>query len=78
MAFKKLPAKSAGLVAPLILTFLMSGMVSAISLIRVQGFSIETLGAWPSAWLVSWVVAFPVILIVQPIVRVVVRAIVEQ
>ena len=75
---RKLPARSAWLVMPLILSFLMTFIVSGIATVRTIGLSPETSGAWMSSWALSWVVAFPVLLLVLPLVRRLVGALVEQ
>lgn len=74
---RKLPARYAGIVMPLLLSILMTCIVSAISTLRglgpVQGFLRIWLGAW--AW--SWLVAFPTLLLVLPLVRRATAALVE-
>lgn len=69
MIFKKLPKAYGAFVLPLLLSFFMTSIVSAISVIRTLGVSMPALEAWPSAWLLSWVIAFPVLLVVMPFVR---------
>lgn len=69
MTFKKLPARFAVIVTPLLLSLLMTCVVSAISLLRSRGLDATTLALWPSAWAISWMVAFPVLLLVMPLVR---------
>lgn len=69
MAFRKLPRRFGALVTPLLLSLLMTCVVSAISVVKTQGFGPEALGTWPSAWLISWLVAFPVLLLMLPVVR---------
>ncbi len=69
MALRKIPARYASLVMPLLLSIFMTCVVSAISILRSTGFSGEFMQLWPSAWLLSWIVAFPVLLLVLPVVR---------
>lgn len=78
MSFKKLPARYAAFVTPLLLSLLMTCVVSAISLIRSRGLDAGALALWPSAWAISWLVAFPVLLVVMPLVRRMTRAIVDM
>lgn len=78
MAFRKLPARYAGLVMPFILSLMMSCLVTGISVLRTQGLSPDFPHLWMSAWGLSWVVAFPVLLVVLPFVRRVVRLLVEE
>ncbi len=74
---RKLPARAQVVVMPMILSFLMSGIVSAISTLRVVGFAADTHWRILEAWSVSYVVAFPVALVVLPIVRRIVGLLVE-
>mgnify|MGYP003594401365 CR=1 FL=1 len=75
---RKLPARYASIVMPLLLSILMTCIVSAISTLRglgpVPGFVRIWLGAW--AW--SWLVAFPTLLLVLPLVRRATAALVEM
>lgn len=73
---RKLPATSAVIVMPLVLSVIMTLVVSLISTVRVLGLQGEALRAWPAAWALSWLIAFPTLLLVLPIVRRVVSAIV--
>ncbi|WP_426306011.1 DUF2798 domain-containing protein [Acidovorax facilis] len=75
---RKLPARSAAWVTPLLLSLLMTFIVSLISTVRVAGFSLDLPRLWLSAWALSWVVAFPTLLLVLPVVRRITAAIVEQ
>lgn len=74
---RKLPARYAGIVMPLLLSILMTCIVSLISTWRgigpVPGFWRIWLGSW--AW--SWLVAFPTLLLVLPLVRRATAALVE-
>ncbi len=65
----KLPPRAVGIVMPLLLSLLMSGIVSAVSLLRGFGATPEFWQRWPGAWGASWMVAFPVVLLVLPLVR---------
>ncbi|MGN6157878.1 MAG: DUF2798 domain-containing protein [Devosia sp.] len=69
MPFRKLPRSYGAFVAPLLLSLLMSAIVSAISLVRSQGFDAHVLDLWPGAWLASFVIAFPILLLAMPVVR---------
>jgi hypothetical protein len=77
MAFKKLPKRYAAIIMPLILSMFMSGVVSAVSVLRANGINAQFFDLWPSAWGLSWMIAFPVVLVVFPIVRKIVSLIVE-
>ncbi len=78
MSFKKFPAKAATIVMPLILSIIMTCIVSAISVLRSTGFTLDFVHLWPGAWLLSWFIAFPTLLIVLPAVRRIVGALVEK
>lgn len=66
---KKLPAKAAAWLMPLLLSLFMSGLVSLIATLHANGLNMDSVQRWPSAWLFSWIVAFPVLLLVLPVVR---------
>ncbi|HEX2009424.1 MAG TPA: DUF2798 domain-containing protein [Roseateles sp.] len=74
---RKLPARYAGVVMPLLLSILMTCIVSLISTWRgigpVPGFWRIWLGSW--SW--SWLVAFPTLLLMLPLVRRATAALVE-
>ncbi|MCX8568475.1 DUF2798 domain-containing protein [Aminobacter sp. MET-1] len=74
---RKLPARYAALVMPLVLSVLMTSMVSAISTLKSLGPTPAFLATWPSAWALSWLVAFPTLLLVLPLVRRIVALVVE-
>lgn len=78
LGLRRLPARSAAWVMPLLLSLLMTFIVSLISTVRVAGFSLDLPRLWLSAWALSWVVAFPTLLLVLPVVRRITAAIVEQ
>ncbi len=66
---RKLPARYAGIVMPLLLSVLMTFIVSMISTWRGVGFTPDFLRLWLGAWGLSWLVAFPTLLLVLPVVR---------
>jgi hypothetical protein len=77
-AWPKLPARHAGLVMPLLLSFFMTFLVSLISTVRSLGWADGLIGVWMGAWLLSWMVAFPALLLVQPLVRRIMGVMVEK
>ena len=74
---RKLPARCAAIVMPLLLSLLMTCLVSLIATARSVGLTSEVLRLWPGSWLLSWLVAFPVTLLVLPLVRRLTAAVVE-
>lgn len=74
---KKLPAKSAFWVLPLILSGLMTFLVSLINIIKAVGFTDGFWHIWLQGWAVSWVIAYPVLLAVLPVVQRIMKRIVE-
>ena len=68
-AVRKLPARWAPVVMPLVLSVLMTFVVSAISTLKSLGPTPAFLATWPAAWAISWLVAFPTLLAVLPLVR---------
>ena len=76
-ARRKLPARYASIVMPLVLSILMTFVVSGISTLKSLGFTPAFLATWPAAWAISWVVAFPTLLAVLPLVRRIVAIVVE-
>jgi Protein of unknown function (DUF2798) len=66
---KKLPAKYAMVVLPLILSVIMTFIISGVSTLRGVGLSPLFAATWMSAWGLSWLVAFPTLLVVLPFVR---------
>lgn len=74
---KKLPVKYAPWVMPLILSFIMSGIISFINIIKALGFVDGLFGIWLQAWGLSWLVAYPVVLMVLPIVKWIMGKIIE-
>lgn len=65
----KLPARSAAIVIPFLLSLLMSVVVSAISTLRSAGWTPDVLHLWLGAWMLSWAVAFPLVVVLLPTVR---------
>lgn len=66
----KLPARYMAIIMPLILSFMMSGIVSFISTLKSIGLhEPHLLSNWLGAWLISWIVAFPTVLFVLPVAR---------
>lgn len=66
---RKLPARYAAIVSPLVLSVLMTFIVSLISTLKGVGVQPGFLSLWMTAWGLSWLVAFPTLLIVLPTVR---------
>jgi uncharacterized protein DUF2798 len=77
ISFRRLPARYAGIVTPIILSLVMTFVVSAISTARGVGLTPNFPSLWMSAWGLSWLIAFPTLLMVLPIVRRTTRLIVE-
>lgn len=75
--WRRLPSRYAGIVMPLILSILMSGIVSCVATLTSLGMTPDFVGLWLNAWLASWLIAFPTLLIVLPIVRRLVALVVE-
>jgi hypothetical protein len=69
MPLKKLPASYAKIVLPLIISIFMSGLVSAVSTMRIYDFDHPFLEIWLPSWGLSWIIAFPILLIVLPLAR---------
>ena len=68
-AVRKLPARFAPVVLPLVLSILMTFVVSVISTLKSLGPTPAFLATWPGAWAIPWLVAFPTLLVVLPLVR---------
>ena len=66
---RKLSAKHAQWVMPLILSCIMSAVVSLVNMIKNVGWVEGFAEMWFHAWLWSWLVAFPTVLMVLPVVR---------
>ena len=57
LGLRKLPARSAAWVMPLLLSVLMTFIVSLISTLRVAGLTPDAARVWMTSWALSWVVA---------------------
>ena len=68
-AVRKLPARYAPVVMPLVLSILMTFVVSMISTLKSLGPTPAFVATWPGAWALSWLVAFPTLLVALPLVR---------
>lgn len=75
---RRLPARWAGFLMPLVLSVMMTCVISAIVTLLGFGLSAEFLHRWPLSWGASWVVAFPTLLLVLPVVRRIVGLLVEM
>ncbi|OAF13023.1 hypothetical protein AYJ54_45650 [Bradyrhizobium centrolobii] len=75
---RKLPARYAPIVMPLVLSILMTAVVSIISTLKSLGPTPAFLATWPGAWGLSWLVAFPTLLVVLPMVRRIVACLVAS
>lgn len=74
---RKLPARYAGFVLPLLLSILMTCIVSLISTLRGVGLAPHFLQIWMQSWGISWAIGFPTLLVVLPLVRKATAALVE-
>jgi hypothetical protein len=74
---RKLPARYAGFVMPLLLSILMTCIVSLISTFKGVGWVPGFWQMWLGAWAVSWLVAFPTLLVALPLVRKLTAAVVD-
>ena len=77
LGFKKLPARCAVWVMPLLLSILMTFIVSMISTLRGVGLSPDMPRIWMSSWALLWVFAFPTLLLALPLVRKATAALVD-
>jgi len=68
-SMKKLPAKYAAWILPLILSFFMSGALSLANMWMSIGFIPEFLSKWSATWMFSWLIAYPLVMFLLPIVR---------
>ena len=73
----KLPARYATIVLPLFLSLLMTFVISGVSTLMSLGPTRAFVATWPAAWAFSWVVAFPTLVAVLPLVRRIVALVVE-
>ncbi len=70
MEFRKLPARTAHVILPLVITFCMTFVLSGISTVKNLGLhDTALLSSWMEAWATSWVIAFPVLMVLLPFVR---------
>jgi hypothetical protein len=76
-SFRKLPARYAAIVLPLLLSCIMTFLISGISTLRGVGFAPGVLQLWLGSWGLSWLIAFPTLLVVMPVVRRLTSAVVE-
>ncbi len=74
---RKLPARYAGILMPLVLSVLMTAIVSGLSTLMAVGATPAFPARWLGAWGVSWTVAFPTLIVVLPMVRRIVGVLVE-
>lgn len=74
---RRIPARYAGIVMPLLLSIFMSGIVSFVSTLHGMGMTHGLLHTWLGAWGWSWMIAFPTVLVVLPAVRRLTHLIVE-
>jgi len=77
-ALSKLPARYAGILIPLLLTGVMTGVISGIATLRALGVTPEMPALWCEAWIMSWGVAFPLMTFLLPLVRRLVRLFVRD
>lgn len=75
---RKLPAKYASVLTPLLLTCIMTGIISGISTVRAIGFAPGVLVLWCEAWLLSWLVAFPLMAVLLPLAQRAVRLVLKD
>ena len=74
---RKLPARYAAIVLPLLLSLLMTFVISGVSTLMSLGPTRAFVVTWPAAWALSWVVAFPTLVVLLPLVRRIVARVVE-
>ncbi len=75
---RKLAAKHAAWIIPLLLSGLMSATLSFVNLLMHLGFSTALLSQWLGTWMMSWLIAYPVVLVFLPLVRRLTSLIVEM
>ncbi len=73
----KLPARYAAIVLPFILSLLMTFVISGVSTLMSLGPTRAFVTTWPAAWALSWAVAFPTLIVLLPLVRRIVARVVE-
>lgn len=69
-----IPARYAHIAFGFVLSGMMSFLVSGISTFLTIGTVTGFFGLWIGAWLPSWAVAFPIVLVVAPLARKLVAA----
>ena len=74
---RKLPAHYATIVLPLFLSLLMTFVISGVSTLMSLGPTRAFVSTWPAAWALSWVIGFPTLVMVLPLVRRLVALVVE-
>jgi hypothetical protein len=74
----KLPARYAAILLPFFLSLLMTFVISGVSTLMSLGPTRAFVSTWPAAWAFSWVVAFPTLVAVLPLVRRIVALVVES
>ena len=77
-AFRKLPARYAVIVLPLLLSCIMTCLISGISTLRGVGLAPGVLQLWLGSWGLSWLIAFPTLMAVLPFVRRLTSRVVEM
>ena len=73
----RLPARYAAIVLPFVLSLLMTLVISGVSTLMSLGPTRAFVSTWPAAWALSWIVAFPTLVAVLPMVRRIVALVVE-
>jgi hypothetical protein len=74
---RKLPARYMAIALPLLLSLLMTFVISGVSTLMSLGATRAFVVTWPAAWALSWVVAFPTLVVLLPLVRRIVALVVE-
>lgn len=74
---RRLPARYLAIVLPFILSLLMTFVISGVSTLMSLGPTPAFVSTWPAAWALSWLVAFPTLIAVLPLVRRIVALVVE-
>lgn len=69
-----IPVRYAHIAFGFVLSGMMSFLVSGISTFLTIGMVTGFFGLWIGAWLPSWAVAFPIVLVVAPLARKLVAA----
>ena len=74
---RKLPARYAAIVLPFCLSLLMTFIISGVSTLMSLGPTRAFVTTWPAAWAGSWIIGFPTLVAVLPLVRRFVALVVE-